>query len=79
MKLAKSLALQQANDSGSEGSVSAGDGEIARKAISEANLWLDTACEFNPAPGETQVLTRAAGSKAPLTLGRSLPRPWPSP
>ena len=59
VKLAKSLALQQANDSGSEGSVSAGDGEIARKAISEANLWLDTACEFNPAPGETQVLTRA--------------------
>ncbi len=59
VKLAKSLALQQANDSGSEGSVSAGDGEIARKAISEANLWLDTACEFNPAHGETQVLTRA--------------------
>ena len=27
--------------------------------MSEANLWLDTACEFNPAPGDPDVLTRA--------------------
>ena len=59
VKLAKSLALQQANGEGSETSVSAEYGEMARRAISEANLWLDTACEFNPAQGETQVLTRA--------------------
>ncbi|WP_298047333.1 zinc-dependent metalloprotease [uncultured Bifidobacterium sp.] len=58
VKLAKSLALQQANGNGSEGSVSAEYGEMARRAISEANLWLDTACEFNPAEGETKVLTR---------------------
>ena len=59
VKLAKSLALQQANGEGSETSVSAEYGEMARRAISEANLWLDTACEFNPAQGETQLLTRA--------------------
>ena len=27
-----------------------GDEEAARRVMSEANLWLDTACEFNPAP-----------------------------
>ena len=42
VKLAKSLALQQANGEGSETSVSAEYGEMARRAISEANLWLDT-------------------------------------
>ena len=47
IKLAKSLALQQANGAGSDSSVNAETGEIARRAISEANLWLDTACEFN--------------------------------
>ncbi|KAB7785713.1 zinc-dependent metalloprotease [Bifidobacterium cebidarum] len=60
VKLAKSIALQQANASGSDSSVSAVDGDAARRAMSEANLWLDTACEFNPAPGEPDVLTRAA-------------------
>ncbi|MBT1164509.1 zinc-dependent metalloprotease [Bifidobacterium felsineum] len=60
VKLAKSIALQQANASGSDSNVSAVDGEAARRAMSEANLWLDTACEFNPAPGEPDVLTRAA-------------------
>lgn len=59
VKLAKSLALQQANDEGSQRTVSAEVGQIARRAISEANLWLDTACQFDPVPGETQVLTRA--------------------
>lgn len=59
IKLAKSLALQQANGAGSDSSVNAETGEIARRAIEKANLWLDTACEFNPAQGETQLLTRA--------------------
>lgn len=60
IKLAKSLALQQANGAGSDSSVNAEEGEIARRAISEANLWLDTACAFDPAQGETQLLTRAS-------------------
>lgn len=59
VKLAKSIALQQANAAGSASSVTAIEGEAARRAMSEANLWLDTACEFNPAPGEPDVLTRA--------------------
>ena len=46
------------------------------RRISEANLWLDTACEFNPAPGETQAAhPRRLGRRTPLTRGRSSPRP----
>ncbi|NMM92851.1 zinc-dependent metalloprotease [Bifidobacterium oedipodis] len=59
VKLAKSIALQQANAAGSQSSVSAIDGQRARRAMSEANLWLDSTCDFNPAPGEPEVLTRA--------------------
>ena len=78
VKLAKSLALQQANGEGSETSVSAEYGEMARRAISEANLWLDTACEFNPAQGETQVLTRAGWVEGCSIPGRSLHPRLPS-
>ncbi|MBT1180587.1 zinc-dependent metalloprotease [Bifidobacterium sp. CP2] len=59
VKLAKSLALQQANADGSWPSVSAQEGAKVRRAMSEANLWLDTACAFDPAPGEPKALTRA--------------------
>lgn len=58
-KLATSIALQEANSAGSEQSVGAEEGDVARRAMSEANLWLDTACEFDPAHGEPQALTRA--------------------
>ena len=69
VKLAKSLALQQANGEGSETSVSAEFGEMARRAISEANLWLDTACEFNPAQGERRCLPAQAGGRMHRFLG----------
>ncbi|KAB8288947.1 hydrolase [Bifidobacterium ramosum] len=59
VKLAKSLALQKANGEGSLASVNATDGQAARRAMSEASLWLDTACEMDPAGGEPDVLTRA--------------------
>ena len=59
VKLAKSIALQKANADGSQGTVSAQSADIARRALSEANLWLDTACTFDPTSGETQMLTRA--------------------
>lgn len=39
--------------------MSAQSADIARRALSEANLWLDTACTFDPTSGETQMLTRA--------------------
>lgn len=68
VKLAKSIALQQANASGSASSVSAVDGEAARRAMSEANLWLDTACEFNPG-------TRRSGCADPRRLGGGHHRP----
>lgn len=59
VKLAKTLALQHANADGSRTSVSAEDGAAVRRAMSEANLWLDSACEFAPPAGEPQALTRA--------------------
>ena len=59
VKLAKSIALQKANADGSQGTVSAQSADIARRALSEANLWLDTACTFDPTSGEAQMLTRA--------------------
>ncbi|WEV46294.1 zinc-dependent metalloprotease [Bifidobacterium sp. ESL0690] len=59
VKLATSLALAIANDEGSEQTVTATEGEAVRQAMSEANLWLDTASAIDPAPGEPQVFTRA--------------------
>lgn len=59
VKLATSIALQQANGEGSERTVSAEHGQLARRAVSEANLWLDTTCRFDPVPGDVQLLTRA--------------------
>ena len=59
VKLAKSLALQHANADGSRTTVSAEEGAAVRRAMSEANLWLDTACEFAPPVGQPQALTRA--------------------
>ncbi len=59
IRLARSLALQHANADGSRTAVSAEEGEAVRRAMSEANLWLDTACEFAPPTGQAQALTRA--------------------
>lgn len=53
-------------------------GEIARRAISEANLWLDTACEFNPAQGETQLLTRAGWVEDTIDAWAQFASPWPN-
>ena len=59
VKLAKSLALQGAAN-GEQTTVSAAEAAAFRSALSEANLWLDSACAFDPAPGEAKVLTRSA-------------------
>lgn len=65
VRLATSIALRQANE-GAQGTVSAEEGELARRAISEANLWLDTACSFDPASGDMHLLTRAGWVEATL-------------
>ena len=59
VKLARSLALGKVNAGDAASTVSAEDGQAARRALSEANLWLDSVCEMDPAPGEPRVLTRA--------------------
>lgn len=54
--LAKNIALQQTQ--GSTQMVTAQDSEKMRRAMSEANLWLDTTTDFNPVAGEASALTR---------------------
>ncbi|KFI45648.1 putative hydrolase [Bifidobacterium bohemicum] len=66
VRLASSIALAQANDESSEQTVSAAQGQAVRQAMSEANLWLDTTCSLDPAPGEPQVFTRADWVNATL-------------
>lgn len=56
-KLAQSIALQHAN--GDQGNVNADVADATRRALSQANLWLDITCNFNPAPGRPEVLSRA--------------------
>lgn len=56
-KLAQSIALQHAT--GDQGSVNAEVADAARRALSQANLWLDITCKFDPAPGTPAVLSRA--------------------
>ena len=56
-KLAQSIALQHAN--GDQGNVNADVADATRRALSRANLWLDITCNFNPAPGTPEVLSRA--------------------
>lgn len=60
MNIAKTIAGQYVNGEDSEQVVTAGEGETMRRAMSEANLWLDTATEFNPVDGEASVLTRSS-------------------
>lgn len=59
VKLANTIALERANGEDSWRTVNAQDAASVRRAASEANLWLDSACAFDPAPGEPDVLTRA--------------------
>lgn len=56
-KLAQSIALQHAT--GDQGSVNAEVADATRRALSQANLWLDITCKFDPAPGTPAVLSRA--------------------
>ena len=59
VKLAQSIALNKTRDAGSQTMVSAEDGAAARRALSEANLWLDSVIEFDPVKGQPDVLTRS--------------------
>ena len=56
-KLAQSIALQRAT--GDQGNVNAEVADATRRALSQANLWLDITCKFNPASGTPAVLSRA--------------------
>lgn len=60
VNIAKTIARQYTSDSSSESVVTATDGETMRRAMTEANLWLDTATEFNPVAGDAEALTRTS-------------------
>lgn len=57
--LAKNIALGRTRADQSDTTVTAEDSDRVARVMSEANLWLDTVCAFDPAPGQTDALTRA--------------------
>ncbi|MDT7509792.1 zinc-dependent metalloprotease [Bifidobacterium sp. H1HS16N] len=57
--LAKNIALGRTRADQSDTTVTAEDSDRVARVMSEANLWLDTVCSFDPAPGQTEALTRA--------------------
>ena len=57
--LAKNIALGRTRVDQSDTTVTAEDSDRVARVMSEANLWLDTVCAFDPAPGQTEALTRA--------------------
>lgn len=59
VNLAKSIALAQTSSDQSDTTVTAGDGDRVSRIMSGANLWLDSVCAFDPAPGHADALTRA--------------------
>lgn len=56
-KLAQSIAIQRSTSDG--GTVNAEVADCVRRALSQANLWLDTSCNLNPAPGTPDILSRS--------------------
>ncbi|RBP99065.1 zinc-dependent metalloprotease [Bifidobacterium xylocopae] len=59
VKLARTIALGRVQGAESQGTITAADGQRVAQAMSQANLWLDAVCDFDPAPGQAQALTRA--------------------
>ena len=59
VNLAKSIALGRAAADQSDTTVTAEDGDRVTRIMSEANLWLDSVCAFDPAPGHAEALTRS--------------------
>lgn len=59
IRLAKSIAAKRISEEGAQTSIDAQEGDSVRSTLSESSLWLDSVCDFNPAPGETRLLTRA--------------------
>lgn len=64
--MATSLALSAIRESGAQQTVSASDGQLVRQAITEANLWLDSATDIDPVQGDIALLTRAAWAEQTL-------------
>ena len=59
VSLAKNIALGRTRVDQSDTTVTAEDSDRVARVMSEANLWLDTVCAFDPAPGQAEALTRA--------------------
>lgn len=73
-RLAATLAERKAGED-SRGFLSAAQESQARSALSAANLWLDSATAFDPAPGEPDVLTPTGWTKATIGSWLTLATP----
>mgnify|MGYP002519222413 CR=1 FL=1 len=75
VKLAESIALNKTRESNAATVVSAQDGAAARRALSEANLWLDSTVEFDPVKNTPEVLTRSEWVEKTLPAWASFAAP----
>lgn len=71
--VATNVALQSAK--GDNDTVNAQVADAARRALSHANLWLDTACNFDPAKGNSDVLSREAWVRGSMQAWAKLMTP----
>lgn len=66
LNLARSIALSRVSADQSDHEVTAEDQMRVTRIMSEANLWLDSVCAFNPAPGQADALTRSGWVKGSI-------------
>ena len=73
-QMGQELALQQARGDG-DPTVTAAVAESTRQALQVADLWLDTATEFMPAPGQREAWSRSAWVERTLPVWKDVCAP----
>ena len=72
--MGRGLALQEAGKSG-DPAITAGEAEATRQALRVADLWLDTATDFIPAPGSREAWSRSEWVEQTLPVWRDVCAP----
>ena len=72
--MGRGLALQEAGKSG-DPAITAGEAEATRQALRAADLWLDTATDFIPAPGSREAWSRSEWVEQTLPVWRDVCAP----
>ena len=73
-QMGQELALQQARGNG-DPTVTAAIADSTRQALQVADLWLDTATEFMPAPGQREAWSRSVWVERTLTVWKDVCAP----